>query len=667
MTKGTKSTLILILICLLIISTLCACNQNKEPTPLDTPIVTVNENGLASWQAVAYASSYLYKIDGGEEVATTDVSVLLQANQRIEVKAIPGNKQLFEESQYSQPQVYFVQLTLAQPDLTIDSEGFARWEQIPNAVNYTYVIDNGEEQTTTELFVQLQDGQKICVRADGDDYQYANSQWSATLKCQLGTNVHIHVDQDENKKCDICQIDTVVNLTLLAINDFHGMFEDGETQPGVDELTTYIKSLYADDSAYELLVSSGDMWQGSAESGLTKGAIVTEWMNQLGFASMTLGNHEFDWGAEYIRSNASLANFPLLGINIIDKTTGQRADYAQPSVIVERGGAKIGIIGSIGNIINSISGEFNQDIEFLKSSKLVQLVQDEAKRLREEEGCNFIVYSKHNGDESESGSKTSALDNALTNKASGKGYVDIVLEAHSHKNYIKRDNNGVYYVQAGSYNSAMSSTSIQIDIVNNTATVEKPKLVSSSTYGSETIQDDEIVDTLMSKYFPEDSDSNTLQNPYTTVLGNNSSVRSSNEIADMVAKLMLDAAVDRWQEHDIVVAGGTINVRSPYSLYQGEVTYAQIYQLLTFDNRIVLCTTDGFTIKSKFGGSGLKAAFNSGVDVSSLEDDQTYYVVVDTYTAYKTFNNLTVVEFYDNYTFPRDLVADYISRGGWSE
>lgn len=667
MKKGTKSTLIILLACLFIVTLLCACNNKKDPVQLDTPVVTVNENGLASWQVVPNAIGYVYKIDGGQEISTTQLFVLLQANQQIEVKAVSGNKELFVESNYSQLQVYFVQLTLAPPDLTIDSDGIAKWTAIENATQYTYVIDGGSQQTTTSTQVQLQDGQKFAVRADGDNYQYADSDWSATLKCKIGTFVHIHADQDDNKKCDICQTDTIVNINLIAFNDFHGMLEDGDSQPGADELTTYLKGLYADTSAYELLVSSGDMWQGSAESGLTKGAIITEWMNEVGFASMTIGNHEFDWGAEYIRQNKALANFPLLGINIMDKATGKRVDYAEPSTIVERGGAKIGIIGSIGNIINSISGEFNQDIEFLKSSQLVQLVQNEAQRLREEEGCDFIVYSKHNGDESESGNKTSSLDNILTNKYSGKGYVDIVLEAHSHKNYIKRDNNGAYYIQAGSYNSAFSSTNITIDIINDSAQISQPKIVSNGKYGAESIQDDAIVDDLMAKYFPNDNDPLTPQNPYTTVLGNNASIRSSKQIADMVAQLMLEASLEKWPNHDIVVAGGTINVRSPYSLYVGEVTYAQIYQLLTFDNRIVLCSTSGQNIKNKFGGSGLTAAFNSNIDLSLLENDKIYYVVVDTYTAYKSYNNLTVVEFYDDYIFPRDLVADFIAQGGWSK
>ena len=41
----------------------------------------------------------------------------------------------------------------------------------------------------------------------------------------------------------------------------------------------------------------------SMSANLTAGLIMTDWMNELDFTAMTLGNHEYDWGEEYIESN----------------------------------------------------------------------------------------------------------------------------------------------------------------------------------------------------------------------------------------------------------------------------------------------------------------------------------------------------------------------------
>ena len=58
-----------------------------DQTTLPAPTVTVSEDGTASWEAVAGAVAYRYRIDGGEEVTTTETSVKLTAGQKITVIA----------------------------------------------------------------------------------------------------------------------------------------------------------------------------------------------------------------------------------------------------------------------------------------------------------------------------------------------------------------------------------------------------------------------------------------------------------------------------------------------------------------------------------------------------------------------------------------------------
>ena len=195
-----------------------------------------------------------------------------------------------------------------------------------------------------------------------------NSSGGQTVE-NVCTNKKPHKDEDNNGKCDNCKISVVVNFDFFAINDLHGKFDDTDSQPGVDELTTYLKN-FRKSQDNVVLLSSGDMWQGSSESNLTKGNIVTEWMNELGFVSMTLGNHEYDWGEEPIKANAQLAKFPLLAINVYDRDTNKRVDYCQPSVIVQQNGVKIGIIGAMGDCYSSIAPDKVEDIYFVTGNAL---------------------------------------------------------------------------------------------------------------------------------------------------------------------------------------------------------------------------------------------------------------------------------------------------------
>ena len=124
------------------------------------------------------------------------------------------------------------------------------------------------------------------------------------------TSAIAHTDENDDGQCDDCGISVIVVLDLFSINDLHGKVLDASSHPGVDEMTTYLKSAYQTED-HVLILSSGDMWQGSAESNLTRGGIVTEWLNELGVVSMTLGNHEYDWGEAMIEQNAALAEFPF--------------------------------------------------------------------------------------------------------------------------------------------------------------------------------------------------------------------------------------------------------------------------------------------------------------------------------------------------------------------
>jgi 2',3'-cyclic-nucleotide 2'-phosphodiesterase (5'-nucleotidase family) len=150
-----------------------------------------------------------------------------------------------------------------------------------------------------------------------------------------------------------------VSFDVFAVNDLHGKLADTQDQPGVDELSTYLEQ--AGDA---ILLSTGDMWQGSSESNLTNGFIITEWMNRMNFTAMTVGGHEFDWGEDWLKQNVEMAEFPFLGINVYNRQTNQRVDYCESSLVVDIDGVQVGIIGAIGDSYSSISPQHTKEIYF---------------------------------------------------------------------------------------------------------------------------------------------------------------------------------------------------------------------------------------------------------------------------------------------------------------
>lgn len=462
-----------------------------------------------------------------------------------------------------------------------------------------------------------------------------------------------HKDTDNDGLCDDCNIDVVETIDFYTFNDLHGKFENSKDNTGVDELTTYLENRKEIDE-HIVLLSAGDMWQGGSASNGTHGRIVTDWMNYLGFDAMTLGNHEFDWGQDAIRTNVEMSEFPILAINIYDNATGERVDYARSSVMIERGGAQIGIIGAIGDCYSSISSEMTKGINFKVGNELTALVKEESVRLREA-GADIIVYLIHDGTTYRNPDVTDYYDLSL----SSGGYVDVVFGGHTHSYYIEEDMYGVPHLQGGGDNSkGMTHVELDVNFANGEIRINVSNYVQHSQCSS--LEGAPIVEDLINKYWDE------IGWMYES-LGYNKTTRYSSTIQSTVAKLYYDAGVAKWgSEYDIVLAGGSLNLRSPYDLAAGNVMYGDLQMILPFDNPLYLCSIKGSDLIDKFLSNGDYVKY-SKISISQVDENKTYYIVADSWTALYAWAKCTPVEKYDETTFARDLLAEYIKAGNWSK
>ena len=472
-------------------------------------------------------------------------------------------------------------------------------------------------------------------------------------------NLQMQTDQVTHTEPD-SQASQLVALDIYAINDLHGKFADTAAQPGVDELSTYLRQAQQNDNV--LLLSTGDMWQGTSESNLTGGLLITEWLNAMGCAAMTIGGHEYDWGEAQIRQNDAMAEFPFLGINVYSRETNRQVDYCQSSRIVEIEGAQIGIIGAIGDCYGSIVPENTKDVYFITGDELTELVKAEARLLRDK-GADFIIYGIHDGyDENSDQVKPIAVERlSYYDTALSDGYVDLVFEADSHYSYVLQDPYGVYHLQAGGNNNGISHARVLLDIGRGTSYVFLAELIPNSKYSF--LEDDPVVGQLLEKYAQQIE-------PAAKVLGINRSYQSGSRICQLVAELYCREGMEKWgQAYDIVLGGGYISCRSPGYLPAGEVTYSQLHSLLPFDNEIMLCSIRGRDLVEKFLETDHHAYYISTTPYGkgirdSIDPDATYYVVTDSYSAQYAPNHMTVIDTYHREIFARDLLAAYIAEGG---
>jgi 2',3'-cyclic-nucleotide 2'-phosphodiesterase (5'-nucleotidase family) len=239
------------------------------------------------------------------------------------------------------------------------------------------------------------------------------------------------------------------------------------------------------------------------------------------------------------------------------------------------------------------------------------------------------------------------------------GYVDLVFEGHTHQGYLALDEYGVYHLQnRGDNKGGISHVEIAINTVTGDFEVTQKELVASTHYSN--MADDPVVQELLKKYDEQVSVGRQ-------VVGQNKFFRNGDFLCQTAAKLYYKAGVNAWgDKYEIVLGGGYLSVRSPYNLPAGDVTYSQLQALFPFDNDLVLCSVKGKDLLKKFINSNNSNYFISGNEelMKNIESNETYYIVVDSYTASYAPNRLTEVERYEPGVYARDLLADYIGQGG---
>lgn len=470
-----------------------------------------------------------------------------------------------------------------------------------------------------------------------------------------------HIDAGNDGFCDRCSAFLLVMVDFYSLNDIHGKLADADTHPGLDELSTYLENAKKTDD-HAIFLNAGDMWQGASESNLTQGRIMVDWMNEMGFAAMAMGNHEYDWGKTPIEENAQFAEFPFLAINIYDRKTNQQVSYCKSSTMVDLGQVQIGIIGAIGDCYSSISADKVTDIYFKTGSELTQLVKWEADMLHEA-GADFIVYLLHDGlGSSKSGAVSDGMLRSYYDPALSDGYVDLVFEGHTHQKYVLTDSHGVYHLQGGGDNEGISHVEISINIANGNTSVTNAELVDTQVYAHS--EDHPIVEELLDKYSDQVDKGNEI-------LGTNKYNRNNKYMQQLVADLYYAAGEEIWgDEYDIALGGGFISIRDPGYLASGEVTYKMLYSLFPFDNQLVLCSIKGKDLLDRFYNTTNNRYFISYGEYGryleqNIDYDGTYYVVVDTYSSLYGPNKLTEIERYDAEVYARDLLAQYAKDGGF--
>ncbi len=242
-------------------------------------------------------------------------------------------------------------------------------------------------------------------------------------------------------------------ITILHNDDSHGNLIMSGSKVGYTNLATLIKQEKLHNPDRTLLLNGGDQIQGDAMmyyyktsySGFaadgtplpdtlkTQPEIAV--MNSLGYDAMTLGNHEFNFGAAVFDGIFKQTTFPILAANLTDdgayglSTVGPGGEGVKPYIEKTLDGIPVAIVGLTNPRVPNY--ELPSNIPGLHFTDPIAAANAVAPALKAD--GDVVIALTHIGFTSDPGSidYDPWVDTNLAAQASG---VDAILGAHSHTN-----------------------------------------------------------------------------------------------------------------------------------------------------------------------------------------------------------------------------------------
>ncbi|KAF3891458.1 Nucleotidase of the calcineurin superfamily [Trichophyton interdigitale] len=216
------------------------------------------------------------------------------------------------------------------------------------------------------------------------------------------------------------------DLRLLHYNDvYHVEASSSDPCGGAPRFQTLVNH-YRSDPSFSgqpsiLTFFSGDAFNPSLESTITKGQHMVPFLNHVGTDVACVGNHDLDFGIAQFRHLRSQCKFPWLLANVLDPALGEGeplANCQKTCMLVSSNGIKVGVIG-LGE------REWLATINYLPPNLIYKSASETAKELvpaLREQGADIVIAVTHQREPN---------DNKLAEKIP-PGLVDIILGGHDH-------------------------------------------------------------------------------------------------------------------------------------------------------------------------------------------------------------------------------------------
>ncbi|MEM1073943.1 MAG: 5'-nucleotidase C-terminal domain-containing protein [Pseudomonadota bacterium] len=386
-------------------------------------------------------------------------------------------------------------------------------------------------------------------------------------------------------------------LHILHTNDMHSRIEsinrfdstcdaegeaEGECFGGIARIKSALDTKRDALSGDNVVVlDAGDPFQGSLFYSTYKGAAEAEFMDQMGYDAMAVGNHEFDDGPQGLADFVAKVNFPVISGNL-DLSGEPLLDGKVPNhLVLDVGGQKVGIVSALATDTVETSSP-GDGVVF--EDEIAALADDVA--ALEAEGVNMIIALTHVG-----------LNKDLSIAEAVPG-IDVVIGGHSHTLMSNDDDSTPAYptmvgetavAQAYAYTKYLGHLSVTFDdagVV--TSASGDPMLLDA-----DVTPDAAFLERIAEMGAPiEELKQHVVAETASEIVGAREQCRAGEcAMGNLIADAMLERVKDQGIEIAIQNGGG---IRA--SIDAGEVTMGEVLTVLPFQNTLSTFQVSGATI-----------------------------------------------------------------------
>ena len=219
------------------------------------------------------------------------------------------------------------------------------------------------------------------------------------------------------------------HLTILHTNDVHSHidpFPSGHHRfpnlGGVSRRASLIEAIRRE-NPHTLVLDAGDIFQGTPYFNFYGGELEFKLMNKMGYRASTLGNHDFDNGLNGLLAQLPNAEFSFLCANY-DFSNTVLDGYIKPWEVYVMDGIRVGVFGLGIQLKGLVLEELYGETVYLDP---VEIGQDMARTLREEQNCDLVICLSHLGHSYSDPNRM--CDRVL---AAGTDQIDLVIGGHTH-------------------------------------------------------------------------------------------------------------------------------------------------------------------------------------------------------------------------------------------